>query len=68
MARLLRIEEVKRRTGLSRTSIWRRERNGDFPARRRIGPNSVAWIEEEVEGWIESRPTVEAGAGDVAAS
>lgn len=56
MAKLLRIDEVKRRTGLSRTTIWRREREGEFPERVRLGGNSVAWREEEVERWIENRP------------
>lgn len=63
MSRLLRVDEVKRRTGLSRTTIWRREREGEFPARVKLGDNSVAWRESEVEDWIESRPTV-GSAGD----
>lgn len=64
MSRLLRIEEVKERTGLSRTTIWRRERSGEFPTRVRLGDNTVAWHENEVEDWIESRPRVEAAQSD----
>lgn len=56
MARLLRVDEVTDRTGLSRTTIWRKERAGEFPTRVKIGENSVAWREEEVEEWIDSRP------------
>lgn len=55
MARILRIGEVKSRTGLSRTTIWRKEKAGDFPARVRLGANSVGWPESEVEEWIEKR-------------
>lgn len=54
--RLLRANEVQHRTGLSRTTIWRLERKGEFPSRRRLGPNSVGWLKEEVETWIKSRP------------
>jgi len=53
--RLVRAREVQRLTGLSRSSIFRRERDGDFPARRKIGSNSIAWIYEEIEAWIRSR-------------
>ena len=54
----LRINEVREATGLSRTTIWRLERqpNGDFPKRLRLGPNSVGWSADEIKDWLESRP------------
>lgn len=62
--RILRLPEVTERTGLSRTTIWRKERDGDFPQRVRLSANSVGWREAEVEAWIESRPRAGAGGGD----
>lgn len=62
--KLLRPLEVAERVGLSRTTIWRREREGTFPARRRLGANSVAYIEAEVDKWIENRPTIQLDRGD----
>lgn len=56
--RLLRLGDVLDRTGLSRTSLWRLEQAGDFPRRRRLGPNMVAWLESEITEWLQSRPTV----------
>jgi prophage regulatory protein len=53
--RLLRFPAVRERTGLSRSTIWRLERNGDFPRHRRISANAVAWVEEEVVCWIHSK-------------
>ena len=53
--RLLRIAEVKSRTGLSVATIYRREADGTFPARERLGPRSVAWYESDVEDWV-ARP------------
>ena len=50
--RILRYPEVTLRTGLSRTTIWRLERTGDFPPRRQLSPNAVGWIESDVEEWI----------------
>jgi prophage regulatory protein len=53
--KLLRFPAVRERTGLSRTTIWRLERQGDFPRHRRISANTVAWVEDEVMGWIRSK-------------
>jgi prophage regulatory protein len=60
--KFLRRSEVCDRTGLSYPTIWRYERAGKFPARRELGPNSVGWIEKEVEHWIESRSKRETSA------
>lgn len=53
--RLIRRKEVLHRTGLSNTTIWRMYSAGTFPKPRKIGPNSVAWLESEVNAWIEER-------------
>ncbi len=53
--RLLRFPAVRGRTGLSRSTIWRLERKGDFPPHRRISTNVVAWVEDEVNEWIRSK-------------
>jgi prophage regulatory protein len=58
--KLLRFPAVRERTGLSRSTIWRLERLGDFPRHRRISANAVAWVEAEVVSWIHSK------VGDVA--
>ena len=56
MPNILRFSAVSHKTGLSRTTIWRRERSGDFPPRIRLGGRSVGWLDSEVEAWLESRP------------
>jgi predicted DNA-binding transcriptional regulator AlpA len=53
---ILRTAAVIRLTGLSRTTLWRLERQGDFPERVRLGLNSVGWREEEIARWIDTRP------------
>jgi prophage regulatory protein len=50
--RLLRFGEVRQRTGLSRSTIWRMERSGSFPSRIKVSINVVAWREDEVSEWI----------------
>ena len=49
-------EEVRGVTGLSRTTVWRMEAQGDFPRRRQITTKRVGWLVSEVEKWAESRP------------
>jgi prophage regulatory protein len=53
--RLIRFPGVRDRTGLSRSTVWRLERKGAFPKRRRISPNAVGWLEHEIEEWIQMR-------------
>jgi prophage regulatory protein len=53
--RLIRFREVQEKVGLSRTTIWRAERDGKFPNRKQIGKNSIAWLETDIDAWIESK-------------
>ena len=53
--RILRSKEVQEMSGLSRTTIWRLERKGKFPARVTLGANSIGWRFVEVNGWILNR-------------
>jgi len=56
MAQLLRFPGVQIKTGgLSRTTIWRLERDGLFPKRRLLTGKIVAWDESEIDEWIQSR-------------
>jgi prophage regulatory protein len=51
-ATLLRMPQVKARTGLSRSAIYLKIKNGEFPAPVSLGPRAVGWLEAEVERWI----------------
>ena len=39
----------------SASHIWRLERSGKFPQRVRLGGNRVAWLQSEVNSWVESK-------------
>jgi prophage regulatory protein len=47
--RFLRIRQVMQVTGLSRMTIYRLEIAGQFPRRRQLSENSVAWLESDIE-------------------
>jgi len=50
--RLLRLPQVVKLTGLSKSTIWRQERKRKFPSRRKISDHLVAWVEQEIDDWI----------------
>jgi prophage regulatory protein len=52
---ILRLPEVKKRTGLSRSTIYVRISEGSFPSSINLGCRAVGWLENEVEEWIKSR-------------
>jgi len=53
--KIVRLRDVMQRTGLSRSTIYARLRDGEFPSAIRLGPRAVGWLECEIEDWIEAR-------------
>jgi prophage regulatory protein len=47
----------------TRMHVDRLERAGQFPRRVKLGPNSVGWVETEIEGWVESKIAARERAG-----
>lgn len=60
--RLLRLPDVIARTGLSRATIYLFMSRDDFPKSIKIGRRASAWVESEIDDWIESR--IAASRGD----
>ena len=50
-----RLPVVMAHTGLSRSTIYHKISNDEFPDSINLGLRSVGWIAEEVEQWIQSR-------------
>lgn len=55
-----------RKTGKSRVQIWRDVRDNRFPPPIELGPNSIAWFEDEIDAWIADRPRRTYGAAKAA--
>lgn len=57
-SRILRIQELKNRIGLGRSTIYDRldqnspRYDATFPKPLKIGMSAVGWLEDEVEAWI----------------
>jgi prophage regulatory protein len=54
---LIRMKEVMKITGLGRTSIYRKMKEGTFPEPLRLGVRTVAWRSEDLNAWIAALPT-----------
>lgn len=53
MKTILSLKKVMEITGLSRTTIYRLERDGQFPKRGVIGKRKIGWLSVDVEKWID---------------
>jgi len=53
--RFLRLSEVIERTGLSRSAIYRYISEDSFPKNITISARSVAWLESEIDAWMQDR-------------
>ncbi len=57
MTRYLRMAEVVRKTGVSRSTIYELMGKGEFPLARRLTSRTVGWDDSEVEDWMANRET-----------
>jgi prophage regulatory protein len=65
-AKLIRLDEVIDVTGLSRSHLYYLISQGLFPGKINLcGGRAVAWIESEVEEWINFRITESRNGGEV---
>jgi prophage regulatory protein len=60
-ARLLRMPEVVKLTGLSREGVYKAIKTNDFPRPRKITKRASAFRSDEVQAWIDSRPVANVG-------
>lgn len=55
---IIRPRSIPTITGLSRTTIWRLEKDGCFPNRVRLSAGAIGWRLSEVMDWLNSRENV----------
>lgn len=64
--RILRIGTVVERTGLSRSTLYRKIREGSFPRQVSISTQCTGWRESAVSRWVADPPRFNDQAGDEA--
>lgn len=52
---LIRLPKVMEKTGFSEPWIYRLMSQKRFPRPTKLGPRAVAWVESEVDAWIDAR-------------
>jgi prophage regulatory protein len=52
---ILRRPQVEARTGLSRSTIYERMKQGTFPSPISLGTKAVGWLEHEIDDWLGQR-------------
>jgi prophage regulatory protein len=52
---IIRQPEVSSRTGYSRPSLYRLEKEGRFPRRVKLGDRAAGWVAGEIEAWVQAR-------------
>jgi len=50
--RIIRMKTVQARTGLSRSTIYRKMAEGTFPTQLKISANGTGWHESEINRWV----------------
>jgi prophage regulatory protein len=56
-ARILRLKSVLERTGLSRSTLYRKMHDQTFPRALRISARCTGWRESDVEAWLRDPET-----------
>jgi prophage regulatory protein len=52
---ILRRTQVQARTGISRSGIYQKMADGEFPKSISLGPRAVGWLESSIDAWIQGR-------------
>ena len=60
---ILRRSQVQARTGISRSGIYQKMADGEFPKSISLGPRAVGWLESSIDAWIQSRVELSAKVG-----
>ena len=53
--RFLRLQETIKKCGVGRAWIYAQMKEGNFPQGVKLGERSVAWLESELDAWIDGR-------------
>jgi prophage regulatory protein len=53
--RILKFKDIAPMVRLSRSTIWRKMRDGSFPRCRKISERSVGWLDTEIHDWIANK-------------
>lgn len=53
--KIIRLPEVKNKTGLSRSNIYLQMTKSTFPQSISLGQRAVGWLNADIESWLDER-------------
>ena len=56
-SRILRVQEVLDRIGVSKATLYRMVKRGDFPKQCSLGRRAVGWHSQDVDAWFARQRT-----------
>jgi predicted DNA-binding transcriptional regulator AlpA len=52
--KILRINDLASLLGVSRTTLWRMEKDGELPSRINVSQGVSGWLESDIKAWLEN--------------
>lgn len=66
MYKVLRLRDVKDKTGLAKSTVYKKIGEGEFPKQFSLGGKAVGWLESDIDKWIRGRVLIAANDNGVA--
>lgn len=57
--KIVRPKQLAELLSVSTVTVWRMEKRGELPRRKKISSRTVGWLESDIKEWLENRPVVE---------
>lgn len=53
---IIRPNELAEILSVSKVTLWRMEKRGELPPRKKISRSCVGWVSTDIEEWLRTRP------------
>lgn len=57
--RFIRPAELAEMISVSKSTLWRMEKEGELPPRRKISKRCVGWVESDILKWLQNLPVAD---------
>lgn len=57
--KIIRPKDLAELLSVSTVTVWRMEKRGELPKRKKISSRTVGWLESDIQEWLENRPYAE---------
>ena len=61
MQKLIKLPKVLEMTTLSKASVYKMLEDGEFPKQVKLGDRGVAWVESDIQSWIDKKIKISKG-------